>query len=205
MGGRDAFAHGPATVIIKPSAGSQGKGISLARSSQELLSAIEMLSKPDAIVQAYIDRPLLLDGHKWDARVYALVLLLLPLDRAVNQAGEAFACFLACEGLVRVCVDPYEQSASRNLHRSTSHLTNYSLSKVSEKYVHNEDPTDAERGTRRSLAAVLQKLEGDGTSGVVAETIWQKLGVLVRATMDAVAAPLQATAFDPSSWDGSYE
>jgi len=212
----EAFAAGPTIVIVKPSAGSQGKGISLVESSQELCSAMEMLSKPDAIIQEYIDRPLLLDGHKWDARIYALV---IPLNHDPSRAcgrsdgasaeigsgGEAFACFLAHEGLVRVCVDPYEPAASRNLHRSTTHLTNYSLSKLSQKFIHNEDPNDAERGTKRSLSAVLRRLEGDATTGVRADDVWQKLGALVRETVDAITEPLQATAFNANFWDGKPE
>jgi tubulin polyglutamylase TTLL6/13 len=211
----EAFSARPAIVIVKPSAGSQGKGISLAGSSQELHSAMEMLAKPDAIIQEYIDRPLLLDGYKWDARIYALVLPRLHEQPLLDREGygsqsnhfgtEAFACFIAHEGLVRVCLDRYEPASSRNLHRSASHLTNYSLSKLSEKYIHNEDPNDASHGTKRVLTAVLQRLEDDTETGLSVDDIWQKFGTLVRQTIDAITEPLQALAFDPNFWDGNEE
>merc|ERR1712232_1286526 len=118
-----------------------------------------------------MDRPLLLDGYKWDARVYVLVL-------PASSCGRR-NCYLAREGLVRVCLDPYEPPESRNLHRHTVHLTNYSLSKFSDKFVFNEDPTDAHNGCKRTLSAVLSRIEADGLARITSETVWQTLGRLV--------------------------
>merc|ERR1719502_1931184 len=87
----------------------------------------------------------------------------------------------------------------------TAHLTNYSLSKLSEKFIHNEDPADADHGTKRSLSAVLQRLQEDVTTGVSVDDVWRKLGILVRDTIKAIAEPLKTAAFDPNFWDGSQE
>merc|ERR1712039_977319 len=109
-------------------------------------------------------------------------------------------CFLAHEGLARVCVDPYVPSAPRNLHRSTMHLTNYSLSKMSDKFVHSGDPEDANTGHKRSLAAVLKHLED--TNAVVGgcNAVWTGLGKLAQQTIDAITEPVLATAFDLGFW-----
>eukprot|EP00928_Gymnodinium_smaydae_P092343 TRINITY_DN7619_c0_g3_i2.p1 TRINITY_DN7619_c0_g3~~TRINITY_DN7619_c0_g3_i2.p1 ORF type:complete len:1134 (+),score=237.25 TRINITY_DN7619_c0_g3_i2:158-3559(+) len=161
----EAFAGAPTTVIVKPSGGSCGKGIALARSSDELHAAVAALpERASVVVQVYVDPPLLLNGHKWDARVYVL---LMPefcesddgADCCGSKRSIRLRAFLSREGLARVCVDPYEPAGPRNLHRATSHLTNYSLSKLSERFVHSEDPSDPDRGSKRSLSSVLWRLE----------------------------------------------
>mmetsp|Transcript_145805 Transcript_145805/g.257168 ORF Transcript_145805/g.257168 Transcript_145805/m.257168 type:complete len:410 (+) Transcript_145805:33-1262(+) len=169
------------TLIVKPDLGSQGSGISLAQSQQELGRVVKQLPPEGGIVQEYIDRPLLLDGFKWDARIYVL---------AFPHPGGGWACFLAGEGLVRVCSEPYQQPTAANLQQSMVHLTNYSLNKYSDKYAHNSDPTDASHGCKRTLSAVLRRLEEQTESGFSAQAIWQALGQLSRETVEAVVAQL---------------
>mmetsp|Transcript_86567 Transcript_86567/g.149814 ORF Transcript_86567/g.149814 Transcript_86567/m.149814 type:complete len:454 (-) Transcript_86567:164-1525(-) len=191
---REAFKSGTGTVIIKPDTGSQGQGIHLARSSKELQRHLSRLQAPEAIVQEYVDRPLLLHGFKWDMRIYALVL---------PTSNGGLTAFLAHEGLVRVCVDPYELPDNRNLVRQTMHLTNYSLSKFSDKFVFSEDPSDASKGCKRSLSAVLNLLEAEGV--LSARSTWQALASLTRQTVDALAGPLRAVVADPATWEGGQE
>jgi len=181
---KDAFSKSNA-VIVKPDKGSQGQGISLAHSSQELHRVVNRLLAPEAIIQEYLTQPLLLDGYKWDARIYVLVI----------PHGGRLRCFLADEGLARVCVQPYEEPTSRNLHRLMVHLTNYSLSKFSEKYEHNADPADGSRGCKRTLTAVLQRL------GISAQNIWASMSDLVRETVEAMTEPVAAAASRPETWD----
>lgn len=193
---REAIENGGCTLIVKPACGSQGQGISLARSQQELQRAFRRLPDAGAIVQEYVDQPLLLDSHKWDARIYALV---MPSDRV----GGGLQCFLAREGLVRVCLDPYERADARNLHRQSMHLTNYSLSKFSDNFVFNSDPARADHGCKRTLSAVLGRLEqAADPPRVSAESMWQTLAILTRQTVNAVTAPLRNAAADPAMWDG---
>jgi hypothetical protein len=75
---------GQKTFIVKPSKGAQGTGIILTRS----LSDIDP-QEPN-IVQRYMHRPHLLDGYKYDLRLYVLLTSLQPLR-----------IFLFREGLVR--------------------------------------------------------------------------------------------------------
>jgi len=171
----------PTTLIVKPDKGSQGCGIMLIQSEQELFQACKNLPPEGAIVQEYVDRPLLLDGFKWDARIYAL---LMPLP----EGGHA--AFLLEEGLVRVCTEQYELPDSQNLQRSMVHLTNYSLNKFSQKYVHGEDTEDGGIGGKRTLSAVLQRLQAT-RNGFSVEKSWQALDELTQVTLAEISRQVQ--------------
>jgi len=171
------------TLIIKPDQGSQGSGISMAQSRESFLRALRRVPAEGAIVQAYMDRPMLLDRCKWDMRIYVL---LVP----VPDGGE-HAIFLLREGLVRVCTEEYQPPSADNLQRSMVHLTNYSLNKFSAQFVHGSDPNDATSGSKRVLSAVLQRLEEEH-GGFSAEACWQSLGALARHTSEALLRQLAA-------------
>ena len=81
--------HPNATFIAKPQVGSQGDSICLFKQLRELPY---LLSGKDFIVQRYLDKPLLLDGIKFDLRVYVVVVGFNPI--------QAFICD---EGLARFC------------------------------------------------------------------------------------------------------
>jgi len=189
----EAFENGFHALIIKPDSGSQGQGIRIARSSKELRHSIQHLLSPEVVVQEYIDRPYLLDGFKWDMRIYALV---LPSCRG------GMSCFLAHEGLVRVCVDKYEMPTSRNIHKLNVHLTNYSLSKFSDKFCFNSDPERGDQGCKRCLSAVLSMLEARNPTKISVKSMWLSLGHLVRQTVNAMGRLLREAAFNPETWDG---
>ena len=84
-------------------------------------------------MQEYISDPLLLNGKKFDLRIYVLVTDI-----------EELAAFIASEGLVRLCTEDYVQPKQDNLHQLLGHLTNYSLNKLSTKYVHIENMQEQE-------------------------------------------------------------
>lgn len=78
--------------IVKPENSSQGKGIFL----------INNLSKLDrtaqAIVQKYITNPMLIEGLKFDLRIYVLITCVQPLR-----------VFLYNDGLVRLATEQFEK------------------------------------------------------------------------------------------------
>lgn len=139
------------TAILKPDDGTQGGGIYLVGSVSEAKRRMETSHMDGAVLQEYIARPLLLDGHKFDIRAYVLVLSLEPLR------------ILMCrEGMVRVCSQRYQPPDKGNMHRTATHLTNFSINKTNGMYMHNDDVQNGTEGGKRVLSAVLRHLASSG-------------------------------------------
>jgi hypothetical protein len=69
--------------IVKPSASSRGRGIFIIRNFTEV-------NPHDAyVVQKYIKNPLLIDGYKFDMRIYVLVTSFQPLEVFLYREGFA--------------------------------------------------------------------------------------------------------------------
>ena len=98
--------------IMKPTASSQGKGIVVLSSVDEVPRGAGL--KPQ-IVQQYIQNPILINGYKFDLRVYVALTSVNPLRLYVYD-----------EGLVRFASEKYDTSDLKNVF---SHLTNYSINK----------------------------------------------------------------------------
>lgn len=74
------------------------------------------------VISQYIDNPLLINGLKFDLRLYVLVTNFDPLKIYVYN-----------EGLVRFASEPYNiESIKSNVY---AHLTNYSINKKSENFI----------------------------------------------------------------------
>ncbi len=71
----------PKTYIVKPEASCQGKGIYLTRNINE----IEFTEHQ--VVQKYISKPYLMDGLKFDLRIYVLVFGVDPLRIFLYKDG----------------------------------------------------------------------------------------------------------------------
>jgi hypothetical protein len=110
-------------VIVKPNAGAQGKGIRLAVKRDQISKS----SAADCVVQAYIENPLLIDGYKFDMRVYVLITSVSPLR-----------ILLFKEGLCRFCAELYESPNETNISNLFMHLTNYSINKRHPAYNRND-------------------------------------------------------------------
>lgn len=87
------------TFIVKPDSGSQGDGIYLIRDPSDLKLMAGSPAK-QAVVQEYIQKPLLIDKLKFDIRLYVLLKSLEPLE-----------IYIAKEGLTRFCTEPYQVAA----------------------------------------------------------------------------------------------
>ena len=65
------------------------------------------------------------------------------------------------KGMVRVCSTDYEKPTDRNLNNITSHLTNYSLNKMTTTFDHADDPYDGGKGSKSNIHIhILSGLSG---------------------------------------------
>ncbi|KAF0694747.1 Aste57867_14423 [Aphanomyces stellatus] len=159
-----------ATYIVKPRTLCQGKGI-------RLVQAFQTLSPTEpCVVQKYIHNPLLIDGFKFDLRIYVFVYSVDPLR-----------VYIFRNGLARFCTTPFAPPTRANLHQTRMHLTNYAINKKSKSFVKS---TDESQGSKRSLAFVmahLAKLEFD------ADVVWDDICAIVLKTLLAIQPRLAAS------------
>lgn len=95
--------------IMKPAAKSRGRGISLVND----ISAV-IYGEP-VVVQRYIKNPLLINGYKFDMRIYVLVTSVNPLE-----------VFIYKEGFGRFSTMPYSLDPNDKSNKYI-HLTNVSI------------------------------------------------------------------------------
>lgn len=153
-----AMAKSKKTFILKPQDGAQGDGISLVRNPRDLVAKLAGNFHKAAVVQRYIEKPLLLHGIKFDLRLYVLL-----AGGSKDSAPQVFVCK---EGLARFCTERYEEPAASNMHKCMSHLTNYSLNKRSSQFEHAGESMEEvfdihSTASKRPLTAVLKQMELD--------------------------------------------
>ncbi|KAH8306165.1 hypothetical protein KR018_003096 [Drosophila ironensis] len=122
------------TFILKPDSGAQGRGIWLTN-DLKTIGAHERL-----ICQTYIHKPLLIDGYKFDLRVYTLITSVDPLR-----------IFVYNEGLARFATNKYVEPTPGNSTDLYMHLTNYSVNKRNSQY---ELCDNDDCGSKRKLSAI---------------------------------------------------
>uniref|UniRef100_A0A3Q4B270 Uncharacterized protein n=1 Tax=Mola mola TaxID=94237 RepID=A0A3Q4B270_MOLML len=120
------------TFIVKPANGAMGHGISLIRNCEKLPA------QEHFIVQEYLDKPFLMEGYKFDLRIYILVTSCDPLR-----------IFLYNDGLVRLGTEKYHAPNEANLSQLYMHLTNYSVNKHNENFERDET---VDKGSKRSIS-----------------------------------------------------
>eukprot|EP00038_Savillea_parva_P011907 m.201031 g.201031 ORF g.201031 m.201031 type:complete len:803 (+) comp21289_c0_seq1:71-2479(+) len=152
--------------IVKPVNSAMGRGIRLVRDAVHLSSVLP--KGESAIVQEYIDRPLLIDGFKFDLRIYVLVLSVDPLR-----------VFLYDDGLVRCSTTPYEAPDAGNIDDLFMHLTNYSINKYSDSF--DEAESDSE-GSKRTLQWLFKWLSKQGKDP---SNVWDSISDVVLKTLIA--------------------
>ena len=132
--------------IVKPAALSCGRGIYLT----DDINDIQLHGLDDNVqVSQYISNPLLVDGYKVDLRMYVGITSFNPLTIYVHDAG-----------LARFCTEKYS-SDPKNYDNKFMHLTNFSINKLSDKFVSNDDEANDDMGQKWSLAAFKRRLVHD--------------------------------------------
>ena len=127
--------------IIKPQASSQGKGIFLTKTFANISPS------ENSIAQKYLSKPYLLDGLKFDLRIYILITSCDPLRLYIFE-----------DGLARFATEPYQRPCSANLANTYMHLTNYAINKNNPEFVFNNSATEDATGHKRSLKALFKVL-----------------------------------------------
>ena len=106
------------------------------------------------VCQVYLPRPVLIRGLKFDIRLYLLVVADGSMDRPDS--------WLCREGLARLATTPYASPTPQNLSSQYMHLTNYSVNKNSENYVHGNTKKREKAKIRREKAPKRRKNAPDG-------------------------------------------
>ncbi|KAK9881051.1 hypothetical protein WA026_014395 [Henosepilachna vigintioctopunctata] len=146
------------TFILKPDAGSQGRGIIVTKTLKDVRPCDR------GICQVYINRPFLIDGYKFDLRVYTLITSCDPLRIYVFK-----------EGLVRFATSRYKEPNGVNISNVFMHLTNYAVNKHSRTY--NQD---TEVGSKRKLSWLNNYLHNLGQDS---DLLWSKIDDVIIKTI----------------------
>ncbi|KAL3985631.1 Tubulin-tyrosine ligase family protein [Acanthocheilonema viteae] len=174
----NAQSHGLKPFIVKPVASSRGNGIFIIQSPGDIPLGSPML------VSRYIENPYLLNGHKFDLRLYVLVTSFYPL-----------VAYIYSEGLARFASEKYSNSA-KSYEQHFSHLTNYSLNKNNGKFIRNESADAEDCGHKWTLGALLRKLQSNGidtnllmvrVEDVVLKALFSVQGQIAAASKNVVA------------------
>lgn len=127
----------------------------------------QLPKKTSLVVQKYIADPYLINGSKFDLRLYVLVTSFNPLR-----------IYLYPDGLVRFASVKYSDDAD-DLKDRYMHLTNYSINKLSSQYTANED-ANACQGHKWTLSKLWEYLD---KRGIDTKYIWKCLQELVIKTI----------------------
>ena len=153
------------TWIVKPNSSSRGRGIFI------LQDLSELPIDETVVVSRYIMNPLLIQGLKFDLRVYVLVTSFEPLK-----------AFIYREGLTRFASAPYSTEPD-HMQDAFRHLTNYSINKNSCTFVENSDLRCDNIGHKWSLSALNKHLR---CIGVDVGLMWTRIMDLIVKTLLSV-------------------
>ncbi|XP_066899806.1 tubulin polyglutamylase TTLL7 isoform X7 [Kogia breviceps] len=167
------------TFIVKPANGAMGHGVlwekkifgNIAARISLIRNGDKLPSQDHLIVQEYIEKPFLMEGYKFDLRIYILVTSCDPLK-----------IFLYHDGLVRMGTEKYITPNESNLTQLYMHLTNYSVNKHNEHFERDETEN---KGSKRSIKWFTEFLQANQHD--VAK-FWSDISELVVKTL-IVAEP----------------
>ncbi|OON17050.1 hypothetical protein X801_07118 [Opisthorchis viverrini] len=110
-------------------------------------------------------QPFLIDGYKFDMRLYVLLTSCDPLR-----------IYMFKDGLVRFTTIQYVEPNQRNMHNMYMHLTNYAVQKHSDGYIRD----DEEGGTKRRITTLNRWFTQNGYN---LEKIWNDVDDVVIKTV----------------------
>lgn len=172
--GKSAAASKPA-YIVKPDNGCQGAGIELVTSHDELRALLRREDAPErAVVQRYLPDPLLIDGLKFDLRLYVVLTCSSPLQ-----------AFLSTRGVARFASHQWKPVDSSNASDLLMHLSNSSINQVASGV-----------SNKWALPRLWSRLAKDGADVGRVQADVHRLVALTLAAMQPVVAHAYSTAFN---------
>ena len=127
------------------------------------------------IASRYLHNPLLINGLKFDVRIYVLITSMDP-----------WRIYIYNEGLARFASEEYDASNIKT--NKFAHLTNYSINKKNDKYVQNNNSEQGDEGHKWSLTALGKHLE---QMGVDMELLWSKIYDVIIKSLISVDGHIQ--------------
>ena len=137
--------------IAKISGGCQGVGVRILIRPSDLPPRNTVKSFDQAVVQRYIQNPLLLNNFKQDLRLY---LLIAHSDPPIVYLNE--------EGLARFCTNEYVEPQMTGKIDAASQLTNYSLNKKNGGFKTTDELFEENEGSKRTLSSYWKGIAGAG-------------------------------------------
>jgi len=159
-------AKKPKTFIIKPEASAQGRGIFLTKTWEGISP------KDRYVAQKYLKNPYLIDGLKFDLRLYVLLAGCDPLR-----------IFLYQDGLGRFATEKYCAPTGENMNDTCMHLTNYAINKENPNFIFNNSSAADDVGHKKSLKAVFKILEDAGHD---TKPLWEEIKKIIVKTFCSV-------------------
>ena len=129
---------------MKPVSSCQGKGIKI------LSKKDKILKNKCQLICEYLADPHLINGLKYDLRLYVCVTSYNPLR-----------IYLFNEGLVRFATEKYNTCLNQ-LSKRYIHLTNYAVNKNNKRFINNIDANEDNIGSKWSLTAIKQWYKENG-------------------------------------------
>lgn len=121
------------------------------------------------IASEYIANPLLIDGYKFDLRIYVALTSINPLRIYMYE-----------DGLARFATQKYKQVNSDPRQNKYVHLTNYSLNKFNANFQNNTDASKDDQGSKWSVSALRKRLRANNIDD---DLIFRKIEDIVIKTI----------------------
>lgn len=198
--------------IVKPTLEACGRGIYILEANERFHlpcalhlsdASADSFSRPRRfIVQRYVQDPLLIEGYKFDLRLYVVVTSYAPLR-----------AYLYDEGLVRFATSPYPSAENESEtdmtspYNLTAHLTNFTINKNSEDFVRPNGLNDENKvlgASKWCLEALKQHfrthgLNWDGTKARIHDLLVKTLLAVephVVEEVDAIGGHVRTRCFE---------
>jgi len=178
--------------ILKPVESSRGRGIKL------VSDLVDVMYSEPAVIQRYITNPLLLNGYKFDLRLYVLVTSFQPTLEA----------FLYTEGFARFCTAPFQL---QDLGNTLAHVSNSSIQTrhatrgqgppLPDHHPLRTAPSGEVGGSKLRLSYLWQHLRED--QGIDTAVVWNEIVAVALKSLVCVedVIPSQPGAFELFGFD----